>query len=318
MNDFFLDLWQDLREKRLWPVAVVLLLALVAVPFVLIKPAKVAPAPATPTASTSAKPLEPIGAGLLQPAEDPVSDGSALEAFLSKDPFKPIRALRKKAVVAHPTATSSPGAGSGSAGAAAGGASTAGSSVAGSTAGSGGGVPSGGRTTSTTKTWTYVADLRFGRTGHEKAYKSTKQLTVIPDARMPLIVFLGVTSDRKKAVFLVDSKLETSGEGRCKPSTKQCTFLYLAQDADNNEQIFTDEDRTEYTLRLSQLKKVELGSGDISGGGTGGKRPSQDGSGTGGPTAGGSMFGRSPRTFGFPLFGAEQTTVQTSGPATDR
>ena len=32
MKMFFLDLWHDLREKRLWPVAALLLLALVAVP----------------------------------------------------------------------------------------------------------------------------------------------------------------------------------------------------------------------------------------------------------------------------------------------
>ena len=34
------DLWHDLREKRLWPVAALLLLALVAVPVLLAKPAE--------------------------------------------------------------------------------------------------------------------------------------------------------------------------------------------------------------------------------------------------------------------------------------
>ena len=37
MKVFFLDLWQDLREKRLWPVALVLLLGLAAVPVLLAK-----------------------------------------------------------------------------------------------------------------------------------------------------------------------------------------------------------------------------------------------------------------------------------------
>ncbi len=40
MKIFLLDLWQDLREKRLAPVAVVLLLGLVAVPVLLAKPAE--------------------------------------------------------------------------------------------------------------------------------------------------------------------------------------------------------------------------------------------------------------------------------------
>jgi hypothetical protein len=318
MSNLFLDLWQDLREKRLWPVAAGLLLALVAVPFVLVKPAKEAPAAAgAGAAAAGAKPLQPIGEGLLKPAENSVSDGSALKAFLSKDPFKPIKELQNEAGVAPTTLTSTGAAGSASAGA--GGSSTAGAaaggstgspSSGGSTGGSTGGGTSGGGTTTTIKTWTYVADLHFGVTGHEKAYKRTKQLTVIPDEKTPLLVFLGVTSDRAKAVFLVDSKLQTSGEGRCKPSTAECTFLYLAQDADNNEQVFTDEDGTEYTLRLDDLRKLDLDKGGSSGDqkGSSGKSPS--------PVANGSRstFGRGARSFGFPLFGSsQQTTVQTTG-----
>ena len=40
MKAFVLDLWHDLREKRLWPVAVLLLAGLVAVPVLLAKPAE--------------------------------------------------------------------------------------------------------------------------------------------------------------------------------------------------------------------------------------------------------------------------------------
>ena len=40
MKIFLLDLWQDLRDKRLAPVAVVLAVALVAVPVVLSKPSE--------------------------------------------------------------------------------------------------------------------------------------------------------------------------------------------------------------------------------------------------------------------------------------
>ena len=45
MKIFMLDLWSDLREKRLWLVAVVLLLGLVAVPVILAKPAEEPSAP---------------------------------------------------------------------------------------------------------------------------------------------------------------------------------------------------------------------------------------------------------------------------------
>jgi hypothetical protein len=310
MNELFLGVWQDLREKRMWPVAAGLLVALIAVPFVLVKPAKEVPPQANAAdAAASAKRLQPIDAAkaLLQPADESVSNGSALEAFLSKDPFKPIKDLRKAAGVAPATITSS-----GSSGSTASGGSPAGTPSSGGTTtqgGSGGGTSQGrGSPTKTVTTYTYTIDLRFGPSGHEKAYKDVKQLTVLPDERTPLLVFLGVTTDRKKAVFLVDSKFDTSGEGRCKPSTNECTFLYLAQDDSNNEQLFTDVDGTEYTLRLTDIQRTVLDKKGSTGG-SGGK-----------PTAGGSGLGSSPftegvRTFGFPLFSSEQTTtVQTLAP----
>ena len=59
MNNLLIDLWNDLRAKRLWPVALVLLAALVAVPVVLSKNSEApAPAPATPIAE-AAEPNKP-------------------------------------------------------------------------------------------------------------------------------------------------------------------------------------------------------------------------------------------------------------------
>ena len=54
MTTFLSDLWADLREKRLWPVALLLLVALVAVPVVLAKPgAEPAPPPPAPPSQQS-------------------------------------------------------------------------------------------------------------------------------------------------------------------------------------------------------------------------------------------------------------------------
>jgi hypothetical protein len=308
MNELVLGIWQDLREKRLWPVAAGLLLALVLVPFVLIKPAAQPPAPAGPSVATDAKQLEPINAAkaLLKPAEESVSNGSALEAFLTKNPFKPIKDLRAEAGVAPTTITSSGSAGSGTSGAPVSGSTGGGTAAGGGTGGGSTGGTTGGGTT--TKVFTYTATLRFGPSGHEEAFKDVRQLTVIPDEKTPLLVFLGVTSDRKKAVFLVDSKLDTSGEGSCKPSGNECTFLYLAQGEDSNEQLFTDVDGTEYTLRLDKLQRVELNP-DGTGKGSSNK-----------PSVGGSRlidspFSRAVTGFGFPLFSDEvQTTVQNTVP----
>ena len=49
-------LWDELVERRLWPVAVVLVVALVAVPVLLAKPAKEAAPPPVPTGTGAASP----------------------------------------------------------------------------------------------------------------------------------------------------------------------------------------------------------------------------------------------------------------------
>ncbi|HEX8051982.1 MAG TPA: hypothetical protein VF517_03255, partial [Thermoleophilaceae bacterium] len=80
MTTFLLDIWHDLREKRLWPVAVALLAAIVAIPAVLIKPAETPQVDAAPPSATTA--------ALPTVASDPsIVDGSNLDAFDIKDPF---------------------------------------------------------------------------------------------------------------------------------------------------------------------------------------------------------------------------------------
>src|SRR4051794_2016670 len=135
MTTFFIDLWHDLREKRLWPVAVGLLAAIVAVPVILFKPASDAAPPAATTPKTGAANTLPVVA-----VESGPTVGSKLEAFDEKNPFKPMRDLAKD-----PASDTSDGGGSGDAtpggSGSAGGA--GGGSGSGSTPGSGGSVSGG-------------------------------------------------------------------------------------------------------------------------------------------------------------------------------
>src|SRR5215210_6611943 len=90
MTTSFIDLWHDLREKRLWPVAVGLLAAIVAVPAILFKPASDA-AP-----DTAVAPRTPSGQTLpVVAVESGPTKGSKLEAFSAKNPFKPMKDLAK-------------------------------------------------------------------------------------------------------------------------------------------------------------------------------------------------------------------------------
>src|SRR5262245_41700933 len=97
MKIFLLDLWQDLREKRLWPVAVGLVLALVAVPVLLAKPFE-SPAPPPPVkpAPKAEGPKELEALAQVKLAEGAEGHGSALGVFDPTNPFKPPKSVTKE------------------------------------------------------------------------------------------------------------------------------------------------------------------------------------------------------------------------------
>jgi hypothetical protein len=247
------------------PVAAIMAAALVAVPFVMVKPAEQAAAPA-PGASTSAKPLQSIDSkALVKPVEGSISDGSALEAFLKKDPFKPVHQLEKEAGVVTETTDATgaqlagPGTGETGLSDPFGGGEAAGGGVTGGGGTGGGGTspPSVPGTPETTQKFTYVLDLTFTEGRRTRHIKSFERLGILPSQSNPLLVFLGVTASGNEAAFLVDSTLVTAGEGRCKPSESDCGFLYLEPGEEHN---FTGADGQAYMLRIDQIRKVAVAS----------------------------------------------------------
>ena len=265
MQLFLTDLWADLREKRLWPVAVALLLGLIAVPLVVAKPAEQAPAaaPAPPVRSQ----LPNAGLRVLAD-QDSTGEGSDLGVFDPKDPFRPpasvVRNSKKQAGAStssspaaspnatgqSPTTTSSSPPPSGGAG--------------GSSGSSGGGTPTGGGPTgggvpthrvTRTQRYTYVIDVTFTQNSRTRKIEGMHRLDMLPSQSNPLLLFMGVDSRAANAVFLVDSTLHGTGEGRCKPSASDCSFLYLG--AGSEHQFHTDDGET-YTLRLDHIRRVRV------------------------------------------------------------
>src|SRR5829696_1094017 len=98
MKIFLLDLWTDLREKRLWPVAAVLLVGLLAVPVVLSKPAAEPPPPAPTEARTAPDPEDFRGLASVKLGETADGRGSSLDTFDPSNPFTPPSSVLKKAV----------------------------------------------------------------------------------------------------------------------------------------------------------------------------------------------------------------------------
>jgi hypothetical protein len=259
MKKFMLDLWYDLREKRLWPVAVGLVVALVAIPVMLRKP----PSQETKSAATPATAQTPNAPGAGEPVVK-LAQGARtkLDTFSAKDPFKPVGSV--------PSESSSSSGGGGSSGPS-GGSTPSGDESGGSTPGSTGG---GGDTPSSggggepqpgpparepdKQTYTYTVDVRFGLRGDEKKYEDVQRLSMLPDERQPLLVFLGVSATGKTAVFMVNDSLGSDGEGRCRPSPEECSFVYLRVDDEHDDQFLTEKANAgvQYHLRLSKINLV--------------------------------------------------------------
>jgi hypothetical protein len=249
------DLWHDLREKRLWPVAAALLAAMALVPLVLLKGAShegVTGPTATPAGVAAALPVVSIADGK--------SQVSKLDAFAQKNPFKSM---------ADPTATAgssgsssssggtstSGGSSTGSGGSAGAGTSTTGGSSGGSTGGGTGGT---GTTTPNQQLYALHVDVRFGTPGHVKSYKDLKPVSMLPDTKNPVVIFMGMR-DFKTAIFMIDSsKYKADGEGKCQPSGNTCDVLTLKVDQSSNEETLAADDGTQYTLKLTGVRKVPL------------------------------------------------------------
>jgi hypothetical protein len=262
MKIFLLDLWHDLRAKRLWPVVVVLVMALVAVPVVLSKSSETPATAPVKAVRTAPDPKDLKALASVKLNETAESRGSSLDTFDPSNPFRPPKAIEKRtregaggaSTVTSEGATGGDGGSTGSDGGSSGG--DIGSTGGGDTGSTGGGdTGSTGGDTPTTTQYRYVVDLTFTANGRTRHIKSMERLEMLPSEASPLLLFLGVSANAGNAVFLVDSTLEAAGEGRCKPRAAECAFLYIGA---GSEHEFTNEEGDSYTLRIDEIRKVKV------------------------------------------------------------
>ena len=321
LSSFFTDVWYDLRDKRLWPVAALLLLAVIALPVFVLKPASEEPAPPAPASAPV-----PGAAPLPTAVSEAAAGDSRLDVFTAKDPFRPFKEVGRDAGLTRRTARTVADEGTGSSGDVPGladtgistggsgesgeapsssdGASTGGGSGAGGGSGdTGGGSGSGGGDSGAKtpkpvkpKTYTYTVDLRFGQRGEVRERRGVQRLEVLPNERNPLLVFLGVSADGDEAVFLVNSDLKQEGEGACEPSRKDCTFLTLRTDDLFDEHLFTDPAKgRNYYLKLLDIDRVTVE--------TAARRAKRSEDARSAGTANASGGGRRARSFHVPILG---------------
>lgn len=269
MTPLLKDLIHDLREKHLWPVAAVLLLAIVAVPAVLMRSPSEDPA-AAPAAASGGQPAD---AAVVAPAGEGEVPTSTLRSFDEKNPFRQ-GGSSNPAAGAQPGAPTAPPAQGGLPTTPSGGSS---SPLSGGGGGSSSGLPASGGSPSTPSApstpiappaqpdpvlYTYEVDVRVGRRGKERTRRGVERMEFLPGDDLPLLVFLGTTPSARSAVFLVDASLEQRGEGICKPSRDNCSLLHLRLDRDHDLHFFTDTEGRGYALRLIDINLVPVDESD--------------------------------------------------------
>jgi hypothetical protein len=271
MRVLVLDVWLDLRRKRLWPVALVLVAALVAAPIVLLggeEPPEVPPAPARAGAES----------GVTVRAAGAEAAASELEAFSAADPFRrpaarKRRAARRSRPAARPSADAEPATPRSAdpepatrpsadpepadepppAPAA-----PAPAEPDPSPSPSPDPDPPAGDTEPESRLLTDVVDVTFGRRGAERARRAVARLEHLPPSGEPVATFLGTTPSGRSAVFLLRDGLTVAGDGRCEPRPSTCSFLTLRPDRRHDQAFLRDADGRKWSLRLDELERVPV------------------------------------------------------------
>jgi len=283
---FLRNVLKDLVDKRLWPVAALLVAALVAVPVVLGRSGDDATTTAAlPATGAGTSTNENASVTLETTPDDTRHDGGQL-----RDPFHAPKVTVKKVTDASSTTAIATDATSAVAAPAATG-STPTATVTGGTSdattttssspSSGSTGASGSDTTETTpkpKTTTttgvaedakdtYHVSVRFGRDGGKlTTTRDVARLSPLPSATDPFFVYLGVlettaTKKEKRAVFVVTSDATPNGEGACHPTKNDCESVELTV----GQTVYFDyTDATgkvsQYELQLAGIHKTEIKS----------------------------------------------------------
>jgi hypothetical protein len=257
------NVWNGLLQRRLLPVAILLVAALAAIPFLLAKdPEPVAPAPGAATADKSLT----AGAAGADPVVSLVDDSTHKERRrvlgARKNPFEPAAAPKAEKSDDGETAQSpSPTGGADADKPADSGAASPGGSPTQSPAVTSPGVTSPGvpGTPAEPKPTyeLYSLTVRFGDAESGTLEKlNLPRLKPLPSAEEPVLVYLGPGKGAKTAIFMVDEGVVAQGDATCNPSPRNCETIHM-RPGDTEFLDVSDEDGTvtaQYQLDLLKIK----------------------------------------------------------------
>jgi hypothetical protein len=257
------NVWRQLVQRRLWPVAILLIAALAAVPLALAEepePAAPAPAPTADKSGEKALAVEPIV------AQATAADRAKRRKVLGsrKNPFG-VPKTEEAGSAAAPNSDGSTKAQEPSSPAPSDGAPTPSGSTGGSPSAGGGSAPVTSDPAPQPAPKRYSVQeltVRFGDAEGTPERKSLKRLQPLPSADEPVLIYLGVLRDGKTAVFLLDHGVQAVGDGDCRPSPQECETLRMR--AGDTEFIDVVDDTgavtAQYQLDLLKIHKSTTAS----------------------------------------------------------
>lgn len=244
---FLKNLYNDLRDRRLLPVAALLIVAILATPF-LLGSSKKSGSSLPPIAAIEGSEAREAAQLAVVPATPGLRDyRKRLRHLKPSDPFaqKFTKPVLKGAELQSESSTS-------------GGSSTSTSTTRGEEGGgvveTGGAPPAGGGSnpgsqgggkespgSGPTKLYTYAIDIRIMHTetqpdgsvamGEPEERKGVRPLTPLPGEKTPVVTFIGINPENGKALLMV-SKAVTAlfGEAECVAGTETCELLEIERD----------------------------------------------------------------------------------------
>lgn len=255
--------WHQLVRRRLWPVAVLLVAALAAVPVLLSSDPEI-PAPAVPVQSVTTNADDVIAEPVVAAAAPEERSRRRRVLGVRKDPFRPMPVKKAKAAKKKSASKSEAKPDE-----------TKPESLP-EPAKIGGGVavpaPSAPATPAEpTKYYspgTIIVRLADPESGDGKRF-AVKKLEPVPNADEPLLIYMGLTKNGKRAKFLVDASVEVDGDAVCKPHPSNCEQIELSVgeteflDVIDLEADEDEEDRVTAQFQLDLVDIKRAGDADV-------------------------------------------------------
>lgn len=246
------NLYRDLRDRRLLPLVVVLLAAIVAIPILLsTDPETTAPATATLSSADAAGDVE--GAEITDPvvlAEVPGIRNfrERLDSFRKENPFRQqLTGLPKSVADAQAKAEDQAKQAVGDATAS--GSGTASGTGTDTVTGSGTGTSEVPPTTTKTYGYFWKIDAKVGVVGDAKEKTGVDELAFLPGKSHPVVQFIQGIGE-SAAIFVVSRSVgDTHGDGRCRPHPDNCQFLAL--EVGQSQTFEYEPDGLPYKIKLT-------------------------------------------------------------------